>query len=147
MHKYAVIFSIAYIAFNGLLAACMELFDPKLTIALGFAVPLFGCFVTAMIFARNHQREPSQNEVKILSWLTLVGVWVISLSLPIVFSLLMSSSDRETSIAYLTTDGVTPIMLGSITLSSAIAFAAIRLMFSLCVKLANRNSNSVQPHA
>lgn len=146
MKKYAFVFLTTYLVFSGLLAACMETLDPKLTISLGFSVPLFGCLVIAIKFAKDHLREPNQDEVKILSWLALLGVWAISLSMPIVFLFIISPAEREFSVTFITTNGVIPIILGSVALSSLISFLTIRLMFSRCVKLARRNS-CVKTHA
>lgn len=141
MKKYAIIFLLIYVAFNGLLAFSMELLDPKLTIFLGFMSPLMGCLVTAIKFSKDHLREPNQKEVKILSWLALIGVWAISLSVPIALLLIIPPAEREFSVAFITTNGAIPILFGSVALSSLISFVAIRSMFSLCARLATRNSS------
>lgn len=140
MKKYAFVFLLLYLAFNGLLALSMESLNPKLTIFLGFIAPFIGCLVTAIIFSKDHLREPNQNEVRILSWLALIGVWAISLFLPIAFLLIESPEEREFSVTFITTNGVIPILLGGVTLSSLISFVAIRSMFSLCAKLSRKTA-------
>lgn len=141
MKKYAFLFLLIYLVFSGLLAVSTELLDPKITVFLGFMVPVVGCFVTAIKFAKDSLREPDQKEVKILSWLALVGIWVISLSVPIVFFVIASPAERELSLAYVATNGVVQILLGGVALNSLISFLAIRLMFPLCAKQASRNGS------
>lgn len=125
LNRYIIKFSIAYIIGLVALTVVFYFFEFSLNSGMSAAILLGAAMYAAGTFVEENKRVPTKIEKSKLVWLSLVISWTISITLSMVFLLIMGGMEVLIELLYLGGEQNIVILIGALLFVSLLYFLAL----------------------